>query len=230
MDHDVAPEVWDFIYLALGTALPKDWVVIRWMPGHLDSKSKRKLRDELIAKGTLSWGDIKGNIAVDRLADAAAKRHDFPLSMHDDAYIRRDVTVATQKHLVRSWLFWCDLHREAREQPNKEDISLLGVDQQEFATRSRDAQGQFVEDWEASLPDLLDDPFENLVPQIDDSQFDDSQWDAPVGMMDLDGNDLCQDYSSQPLAPAQAGAVSNDPMAVSTCPSGTDQRLQKRMG
>ena len=45
VDPELAPDLWDIIYVALGTALPKEWISYVWMPGHLDAASKRTKRE-----------------------------------------------------------------------------------------------------------------------------------------------------------------------------------------
>ena len=86
-------------------------------------------------------------MAADKMADAAAQRHTYPTYMHSEANIRKDVTMTVQRHLVRSWLLWCDLHREARDSTSNENGPRLTADQHDFVDVSREAQGQFVDDW-----------------------------------------------------------------------------------
>ena len=188
-DHDLAPELWDFIYLALGSALPKDWIVCRWMPGHLDAKHKRAVRDKLLASNDILWEDIRGNVEADRMADAAAKRHSYPASMHEEATIRKSVTMAVQRHLVRSWLWWCDLHREAKDASSSLNEDMRSADAKNYANASRETQGQFLDDWQDEQ--LQPDPFAETFPAEHDQLMDlDASWEDPFGHMDLDGNDL----------------------------------------
>ena len=184
-DHELAPELWDFVYLALENALPKGWILFQWIPGHLDSSSKKTKRENMLASGDILIEDIQGNVEADHMADAAAKRHAFPVDMHSQADHRRDLTVVTQRHLVRSWLLWCDLTREARD-----DLKFLGEPslllQDEFSDAFSDAKGQFIDDWADS--ELLEDPFSHLQPQNTD--FDDPLEGDLLGSIDMDGNEL----------------------------------------
>ena len=122
-------------------------------------------RDALLASGELLAGDICGNVAAGRMADAAAKRRTLPVDMHLEADRRRDLTVATKQHLVRSWLLWCDPTREARA-----DLQFLGsptvLSRDEFADDFSDAQGQFVDDWADPLGE--EDPFAHLQSCFDE--------------------------------------------------------------
>ena len=144
----------------------------------------------MLADGSILWEDIRGNMAVDRMADEAANRHNFPMAMHHEAIIRRDVTVAVQQHLVRSWILWCDLHREAREQVDSSQLPPVVSQAEDFEDIAKECHGQFVDDW---LDDVEkeDDPFCHLETfPVSPPPIDDEEWDPPFGFIDLDGNDF----------------------------------------
>ena len=188
-DHALAPDLWEFIYDALSNGLPKDWVVCRWMPGHLDAKDKRTKRDTLLRDGAITWDDIRGNMSVDRMADTAARRHEFSTFMHQEADIRKRLTSTIQRHLVKSWLTWCDLHRGIRGLAAFNECDVRRHDQ-DLDDLARDEQGQYLDDWLGFDPSL-DDPFANLLePEM--LSFDDcpDELDAPFGMIDMDGCEI----------------------------------------
>ena len=145
-DHEIAGDLWDFIYSAIDHAFPEKWIRIKWIPGHLDSRSKSGKRAQPIRDGVYQWEDIEGNVEVDRIADAGAKRHQIPTGYHTHADLRKELTQSIQKHLARSWMLWCDLTRE------KSDDSPDGHDPPasvplDFYDPAPECQGHYIDDW-----------------------------------------------------------------------------------
>ena len=176
VEQPLAADLWELIYLALESVFPRSWIIIKWIPGHLDEQVKTAKREKLIREGYIDYWDIFGNSEADKLADAAARRHRTPTHFHNKAETYKEVTCTIQKHLVRSWLHWCDLHRVDKLEDDHPIGSASSVCPLELCDRDLDCQGQFLEDWEAH-PLGEDDPFDYLPPE---AEVED---DLPFGLL-----------------------------------------------
>ena len=133
-------------------------------------------------------------MAVDRMADAAAKRHNIRLWAHEDAEIRKKIAIAVQSHLVKSWFAWCAINSDADELTNEQATRLGMPTQMDLDQPAPECQGQFFNNWDLQNPGdeesgtAGEDPMAELDPS--------DELEHPSGLTDLNGND--PEYPSPP--------------------------------
>ena len=151
---------------------------------------------------------------TDRLADAAARRHHFPVGMHLEADLRKDLALQVQSHLVRSWFAWCDIQREEVSNEINQPHLPSAFGQTGLCDPAAEFAGQHLDDW---LGDQLDDPVfqdpvDELAHQEEDPEFDQCPCDFGFVSMDVEENrastpachradDAVQDASPSAVAP-----------------------------
>ena len=67
-------DLWEQVYVLMENTTD-NMVLMQWMPGHLDDKTKVQKRDKMLKDGTILMEDIDGNVQADKLANTGTGMH-----------------------------------------------------------------------------------------------------------------------------------------------------------